>query len=58
MKVLFGAKRMRVEEGRMKGLVSESGGRLFQLVPVLYCQKPCVVEAALLTMAMPPSPGE
>ena len=53
-KVLVGAKRIRAFVGRMNGLVSVTVGRLTQALDVLYCQLPCPLEAALLTMATPP----
>ena len=52
--VLVGANRISAFLGSMNELLSETVGRLFQLVNILYCQKPCAAEAALLTTATPP----
>ena len=57
-KEVCGAKRSRALAVRMNGLFSERVGRLVQVLNNLYCQVPCAGEAALLTMAMPPRPGE
>ena len=57
-KVVTGAKRRSAEAGRRKGEFSETGGRLIQVSNVLYCQKPCAVEAALLMMAIAPRARE
>ena len=54
IKVLVGAKRIWAFAGRTNARASETAGRLFQLVNVLYCQVPCAEVAALLTIATPP----
>ena len=52
--VLVGAKRISAFLGSMNELLSETVGRLIQVLSVLYCQNPCAAEAALLTTATPP----